>query len=39
MGHLGAWGGVLLCAVVFSAPSPLGRRLFPEVSPAAQLSR
>jgi MFS family permease len=24
VGHLGAWGGVLLCGVVFSAASPLG---------------
>jgi hypothetical protein len=24
VGHMGAWGGVLLCGVVFSAASPLG---------------
>ena len=24
VGHLGAWGGVLLCGVVFTAASPLG---------------
>jgi putative MFS transporter len=24
VGHLGAWGGVLLCGVVFSAAAPLG---------------
>jgi MFS family permease len=24
VGHLGAWGGVLLCGVVFTAGSPLG---------------
>ena len=24
LGHMGAWGGVLLCGVVFSAAAPLG---------------